>query len=511
MKLRPYQRDICDKVIDKLKTQHELVCISAATGAGKSIIIAELAAHYRNSNLSICIATNITALIPQLSRHLTELDIPHNIIKAGISQYNDGIKVHLLMEQSFHEDKREELNITCDILIKDEYHIGVGQKRFEGIVSHLSPKRVIGLTATPLDELGYMLRGLEPSQIINDGDALNLTNQGYLSPLKYFVPKWAEQIDYSNVKSSGNDYNGKEIDSIVSGSNHIDNIVESMNHMNAKSKNVLVYASSIENAELINEALVADGYESNVIHSKNDEVSNSNGIVRFKANEAPMCLVSVSSLLIGFDAPNANLLVICRPSKVKRLIMQCYGRGTRLFEGKEFCEVLDLAQCVRTHGFLTDEIELVKYGDKKALAVSNNKNSLDVSIIAQDEPTEITRELVLSRIEEIKNNSRPRTMNEMIAIYEQSSSFEIIFELSIKMYDKVTSSTTEPRTTSWIWNKWDEALYQYPEYKDRWVRAYKTRAKNIIKSCMNGEPKKIASLAYFIDWLIDQKDVPYYG
>ena len=510
MKPRQYQTDICNKTINKLSNL-DLVCISAATGAGKSVVISELAKRFSDVGKSVCILTNITALIPQLSRHLNEMGIPHNIIKAGMSQEEDNCLVHLIMEQSFHEDKRYELNLDCDVLIKDEYHIGVGQKRFEGIVSHLNPKNVIGLTATPLDELGYLLRGLEPSQIIDDGDALNLTNQGYLSPLKYFVPKWAEQIDYSNVKSSGNDYNGKEIDSIISGSNHIDNIVESMNHMDAKSKNVLVYASSIENAELINDALIKDGYESNVIHSKNDEVANSSGIVRFKSNEAPMCLVSVSTLLIGFDAPNANLLVICRPSKVKRLIMQCYGRGTRLFEGKEFCEVLDLAQCVRNHGFLTDEVELIKNGDKKALAVANNKNSLDVSIIAEDEPTEITRELVLSRIEEIKNSKRPRTMNELIALYEQSTSFDIIFELSIKMYDKVTVTITEPRTTSWIFNKWDEAFYEYPEYKERWVRAYKTRAKNIIKSCMNGERKKIASLAYFIDWLIEQKDVPYYG
>jgi superfamily II DNA or RNA helicase len=510
MELRPYQHEIVDKTIYKLEDLN-LVCISAATGAGKSVIISELASRYILNNMSVCIVTNITALIPQLSRHLTEMEIPHNIVKAGMNQYDKDIKVHLLMEQSFHEDKRNELSLDCDVLIKDEYHIGVGQKRFEAIVSHLKPKKVIGLTATPIDELGYLLKGLEPNQIIDDGDAMNLTEQGYLSPLKYFVPKWAENIDYSNVKSSGNDYNGKEIDSIVSGSNHIDNIVESMNYMNAKTKNVLVYASSIENAELIHQALINDGYQSNVIHSKNDEVDNSSGIIRFKSNEAPMCLVSVSSLLIGFDAPNANLLVICRPSKVKRLILQCYGRGTRLFEGKEYCEVLDLAQCVRNHGFLTDKLELIKNGDKKALAKSNNESMLDVSLIAEDEPTEITRDLVLARIEEIKNTTRPQTINELIQIYEQSSTFDIIFKTSVKLYEKVTNTIVEPRTSNWVFNKWDEAFYEYPEYKERWTKAYKSRAKNIIKSCMNGEPKKYASLAYFIDFLIEQKDVPYYG
>jgi superfamily II DNA or RNA helicase len=224
-----------------------------------------------------------------------------------------------------------------------------------------------------------------------------------------------------------------------------------------------------------------------------------------------MCLVSVSTLLIGFDAPNANLLVICRPSKVKRLIMQCYGRGTRLFEGKEYCEVLDLAQCVRNHGFLTDKLELIKNGDKKSLAKANNESMLDVSLIAKDEPTEITRDLVLARIEEIKNTTRPQTIQELIKIYEQSTSFSILFDISIKLYEKATKTIVEPRTTSWIFNKWDEAFYEYPEYKERWTRAYKTRAKNIIKSCMDGDFKKIASLAYFIDWLIQQKDVPYYG
>ena len=504
--LRPYQEAIVKGTIEKLGI-YDTVCITASTGSGKSIIISELARTYSELGLSVVILTNITELIPQLSNHLNHLNVKHNTIKAGVKNTDD-CNVHLIMEQSFHEGKRIELDMKCDILIKDEFHIGIGQKRYEAIVAHLEPSKVIGLTATPLDELGYLIASLEPQQLIEDGNASSLTEVGYLTPLKYFVPKWSEAMDYSEIKSSGNDYNGKEIDEILMKDTHVNMIVGSMNAMNAKAKNTLVYASSIEHGEVINAALLRDGYDSVTVHSKKNDEHNSHSLTRFKSNMSPMCLVSVSKLLIGFDAPNTNLLVICRPSKIKRLIFQCYGRGTRLYPEKEYCEILDLAQCVSTHGFLTDHMEYVSQGNKAKLLESNAKSKLNVgSVLKQDEPIEITREYVLEAIAELHKSSRAdMTTKEMMLMFDASNDFSIVVVLSIRIFDAITKTRTKAETGQWISDAWEKAFIEFPHNQDRWIKAYKTRAKSIIQSCMRGEQKKIVSLKYFIEFLVQNQD-----
>jgi hypothetical protein len=55
----------------------------------------------------------------------------------------------------------------------------------------------------------------------------------------------------------------------------------------------------------------------------------------------------------------------------------------------------------------------------------------------------------------------------------------------------------------WISDKWESKLNQYPEHRSRFTKAFKTRAKAIVQSGKTTNPKKIASLFYFIDFLIE--------
>ena len=135
------------------------------------------------------------------------------------------------MEQSFHAKKRKELNVKCDLLIKDEMHIGIGMKRYEDIVSSLDPSRIIGTTFTPIDEKGYLMGNISVDELIETIGVRELVDLGWLAPLKYFVPEWAEEVNYDDVGSSGNDYNGNEIDKIVNTDEHNRMIISSMNKM----------------------------------------------------------------------------------------------------------------------------------------------------------------------------------------------------------------------------------------------------------------------------------------
>ena len=266
-KLRPYQEATIEAVEDNLMFDTQTV-VAMAMGGGKSAIISRLSLDYSNEKEVVVVLTNITALIPQLGKHLKEFGVKYNVVKAGSHSFDPEAKVWLIMEQSFHENKRKELQINCDILIKDEYHIGKGQKRYEEIKRSLNPRLTIGLSGTPYNEKGYLMHGVEPDQVITHGNAAELTKLGFLSPIKYFVPKWSEQIDYSETAMSGTDYSGKALDEIIDTANHTNRIIKSMNEMKARHRKTLVYASSIEHAETLVRALLVDGYVAGIVHSK---------------------------------------------------------------------------------------------------------------------------------------------------------------------------------------------------------------------------------------------------
>jgi superfamily II DNA or RNA helicase len=326
MTFRPYQSLIYSDIIEGFKSLSQQICV-ASMGAGKSLIIAKIAEYYSNNNKPVVILTNVSELIPQLIIHLKELNLNYGIIKSGYDIPNDfsQIKIWLIMEQSFYESKRKTLNIHSEILLKDEFHIGFGGKRYTGLIDYFKPSKILGFTGTPFDENGYLLDGFTIDNLILHGEAKELTDLGFLVPLKYYSVSWAENKDYSNVKSSGSDYSSKDLDTIINTFKHNSLIVKSMNEMNAKSKKTLVYCNSIEQAEALNLLLKKDGYKSATVHSKNNLDTNNKNISNFDLDisleDSIDCLVSVSKLTTGFNQPKANLLVLCRPTKILRLYL----------------------------------------------------------------------------------------------------------------------------------------------------------------------------------------------
>jgi len=59
------------------------------------------------------------------------------------------------------------------------------------------------------------------------------------------------------------------------------------------------------------------------------------------AEASVQALTNVAVLTEGFDDPGVSCVAMARPTRSEGLYTQCVGRGTRLFEGKRDCLVLD--------------------------------------------------------------------------------------------------------------------------------------------------------------------------
>ena len=113
----------------------------------------------------------------------------------------------------------------------------------------------------------------------------------------------------------------------------------------------------------------------------------------------------------------------------------------------------------------------------------------------------------MKAIAELRKSSKAdMTTKEMMLMFDASGDFSIVVGLSIRIFDAITQTRTKAETGQWISDAWEKAFIEFPHNQDRWIKAYKTRAKSIIQSCMRGEQKKIVSLKYFIEFLIQNQD-----
>jgi DNA repair protein RadD len=119
----------------------------------------------------------------------------------------------------------------------------------------------------------------------------------------------------------------------------------------------LVFASGVDHALHVTEALNDRGIPATCVHSKLKTAERDQRIADFKAGHYK-AMVNNSILTTGFDHPPVDMEVILRPTRSTSLHVQILGRGTRPSPatGKENCLVLDFAGNTRRLGPINNPV-----------------------------------------------------------------------------------------------------------------------------------------------------------
>jgi superfamily II DNA or RNA helicase len=209
--------------------------------------------------------------------------------------------------------RADKLKIKADMLIQDEVHKEYATERTKKILGDLEPEFRIGLSATPWNESGYALFGAE---VIETASCEDLTNMNYLSKINYYIPRWAEKVEYGAVEKSGGDYNLTSLGAIIASPKHLNKLVKAMDSMNAKQLKTLVFCSNIEQCDKIEEILVKSGYSAAAYHSKKSEKENKRIMHSFKNN---------GGYILHFDATTeifaGKVNIVFRDSLSKHILL----------------------------------------------------------------------------------------------------------------------------------------------------------------------------------------------
>lgn len=362
MKLRPYQQGAVDSIIEWVKKSFEPCLIDAATGAGKSHIIAAVAGwvNEHSGKKVLCLAPS-KELVEQNHAKYLATGNPASIYCASISKS----LVHDVVFGSPQSVKGalSKFGINYAAVIVDEAH-GI-TPTVQAIINHIrtqNPKtRVIGCTATPYRMgMGYIYQYNEKGEPVPEDTTRNpyfntlvcritareLIEQNYLT-LPVFEPTVIHYDAASLSVDKKGKFDAREIERVFEGQGRKTSAIVSDFVANSHDRvGVMVFAATIQHANEVMQSL--DPNNAQIITGATGKTQREKIISDFKKRRFKY-LVNVAVLTTGFDASHVDHVVILRATESAGLLQQIIGRGLRLDPDKENCLVSDYAENIARH------------------------------------------------------------------------------------------------------------------------------------------------------------------
>ncbi|MGL5947648.1 MAG: DEAD/DEAH box helicase [Aeromonas sp.] len=354
--LRPYQADAVQAVIEHFRHSHAPAVVVLPTGAGKSLVIAELA---RKARGRVLVLAHVKELVEQNHAKYAAWGLTADIYSAGLAQKAAQAQVVFGSVQSVAPNLAE-FSGGFTLLIIDECHrVAQDEGQYQQVIAHLMAQnptlKVLGLTATPYRlGLGWiyqthyhgMVKSSQPrffKHCVFELPLRFMLKHHYLTP-PTLIDAPVVHYDFSALLAGSHGrFNERELDSELKRQARVTPlIVAQVLEQAAPRHGVMVFAATVEHAREVCTRLREGGGAAALITGDTPQAERDRLISAFKARQIKF-IVNVAVLTTGFDAPHVDMIVLLRPTQSVALYQQMVGRGLRLSPGKTDCLVVDYA------------------------------------------------------------------------------------------------------------------------------------------------------------------------
>ncbi len=369
--LRPYQQEAVDNTLNFFRKKRSPAVIVLPTGAGKSLVIAELAKIAKGR---VLVLAHVKELVEQNHLKYESYDLQAGIYSAGLNQKDSKRKVIFGSIQSVANASDSFFNDFTLLVIDECHRVGLEpDSQYAKVIKRLklNNKRIciLGLTATPYRMgLGWIYNIAHHGEMktqelrffkhcIYELPLEYMIKNKYLTPpVKVDIP--VTSYDFSELIEGGKSYTMAQLEEVLKQQRRltpliIKNIVDITDSY--KRQGVMIFSSTVKHAQEVMESLPKG--QAQLILGETEATKRDRIINAFK-ERAFKYLVNVSVLTTGFDAAHVDVIAILRPTESISLYQQIIGRGLRLDTDKKDCLVLDYTGM--GHNIYDPEI-----GDKK--------------------------------------------------------------------------------------------------------------------------------------------------
>jgi len=357
--LRPYQQRAYEAAIEYLRTDTRPGLIEAATGAGKSHIIASIAQtiHEMSGGKHVLSLAPSKELVEQNRAKFLATGQPASMFSSSAGSKCLRHPVVFATPGTVANAVHRFGSWFAAVQL-DEAHRTTPTVR--SIVDHMraqNPRlRVLGLTATPFrldsgyiydtDDHGNAVEQAEAPyfhRLVSRVTAQELIHAGYLTPPVVGVSGESYETDNLERTSTGLFKHAPAVEGWGRKTSRIvAEIVDYSRHRNG----VLLFAATRNHAREVLASLPPDqsAFIDGTLHKKERE-----RVIRTFLARGFKYLVNVDILTTGFDAAHIDVIALLRKTESASLMQQMIGRGLRLYPGKHDCLVLDYARNLEYH------------------------------------------------------------------------------------------------------------------------------------------------------------------
>ncbi len=382
MKPRYYQQIAVDKTLEAITNGKDRVLLTLATGTGKTYIAFQIVYRLFESKWSkegverrpkVLFLADRNVLADQAFNTFNPLEkdivrVNGKEIKKRGGKVPTNSNVFFAIYQSIAERKSDEFDDENDVLayykqypsnffdlvVIDECHRGSAndESSWRDILDHFGSAVHLGLTATPKrDDNGdtYKYFG-DP---IYEYSLKEGINDGFLTPYK--VKRIQTNID--EYRFNPNDVITGELESQIVELDQFEKQVVIPKRTELIAKTILEQMNPMDKTIIfcVNQKHAID---MKIAIDKHKTVKDNNYCVRVTSDEGdigrnflevfqnndrdiPTILTSSKMLTTGVDAKNVRNIVLTAPIRSMTEFKQIIGRGTRVFEGKDFFTIMD--------------------------------------------------------------------------------------------------------------------------------------------------------------------------
>lgn len=384
---RYYQENAVNRVLDAIAEDKNRILLTLATGTGKTLISFQIAWKLFQSrwNLQkdgqrrprILFLADRNILADQAFNAFSSFDdgvcvriAPSEISKKGHVPTNGSIFFTIF--QTFMSEGSGKPNYGSyppdffDLIVVDECHRGGAndEGNWRGILEYFSPAVQLGLTATPKRKTNadtYKYFG-EPVYVYSLKEGIN---DGFLTPFRVvqiattmddytYIP---DDLVIEGVVEDGKRYEEKDFNRLIIIPERERKRVRIFMDAIGANEKTIVFCATQDHALMIRDMInqMKKVPDANYCHrvTANDGALGELHLREFQDNERtiPTFLTTSQKLSTGVDARNVRNIVLMRPVNSMIEFKQIIGRGTRLYDGKDYFTIYDF---VKAHHLFND-------------------------------------------------------------------------------------------------------------------------------------------------------------
>src|SRR6185312_5976214 len=263
--LHDYQQTLVDKTRQSYVDGYRSPCVVAPCGAGKSVIISEIARLTAEKGNRVLFLVHRRELIDQIRGTFERNNVNMKMVQFGM--------VQTIV-------RRLEKTVRPSLIITDENHHSLAAS-YRKIYDYFSEVPKLGFTATPIRLNGSGLGDINDI-LIEEVDAKWLVENGFLSPYKYYAPKL---IDTEQLKlNSLREFSSSSISQAMEKNTIYGDVIKHYKQL-ADGEQAIAYCHSIDSSKTTKEAFLHHGIVAEHIDAKTPKVERDEVIQKFRDRE----------------------------------------------------------------------------------------------------------------------------------------------------------------------------------------------------------------------------------